>query len=405
VLTGEVVTLPYTETTFLENRFSSKTENLNPFNVVTFQGKLTLDPPGDLWFQDTRAPDIIVDQTGSYDSLSSSSLIKKDGNNIFGSINDIEQFRNGIPPDPTDLPDNLKALADLIGSVSPSTSTISTTGKEVIKNVTVLPKMRDVSIRFTAEGLRPNTKFYVYFDELNVTNFCLFESNSVSSAYNALDANNDPAQFNTLAQTLADASKAAGIASIVSNSAGSVSGIFKYSSLSLNLSTGKKLFRITNSRTNNRVSEDSFAEQFFFTDGLQRELANEVLRPPPPPPPEPTPVSVSQQITFESEPDRGIQEVVIDNTPSSYTDLETVYLALTGSLPDAGGYSFWSGLYGENNLSDAALTHICQGFVNDGLNGLQKLNVAAGAAGEIQRGVIIYDFAVQSLVSIAKFSL
>ena len=405
VLTGEVVTLPFTETTFLENRFSSKTESLNPFNVVTFQGKLTLDPPGDLWFQDTRSPDIIVDQTGSYDSLSASSLIKKDGTNIFGSINDIEQFRNGIPPDVTDLPDNLKALVDLIGSVSPATTTLTSTGKEVIKNVTVIPKMRDASIKFTAQGLRPNTRFYVYFDELNVTNFCLFENSSVTTAFNALDTNSDPAQFESLGEDLADATEAAGVASIVSDSTGSVSGVFKYSSSSLNLSTGKKLFRITNSRTNNRVSEDSFAEQFFFTDGIQRDIANEVLRPPPPPPPQPTPVAVAQQITFESVPDRGIQEEPVYEQPPSYNQLETVYLRLTGSLPDSGGYNYWDGLYDVDNLTDEALTHICQGFVSDGMSGLQKLNVAGGAGKEVNRGVIKYDDAVQSLVRIAKSAL
>lgn len=390
---GDIITLPYTETTYLENKFASSSENLNPFNVVVFNGLVTLDPPGDLWFEDTRVPEIIVDQTGAYDSLSSASLIKKDGTNIFGSINDIQQFRNGIPTDPTELPDNLKGLADLIGAVSPSTTTLTLSGKEVIKNVTVIPKMRDAKINFTARGLRPNTRVYVFFDELNVTNYCTYRDADVLTA----EANlfnttfTTVADFQDRANTLADAYSTVSLTPMITDSTGSISGTFNYTSSALNLSTGVKEFRITNSRSNNKETEGTYAEARFFCDGLQREIADEVLRPPPPPPKPPV-------IDYSS----GVDDFYVEPASPTYNSLQKMYINLTGSLPDPGGYQYWSNLYGTDNLSDSALQHIAEGFVNDGMKGAQS-GTALGAGSEVNRGVISFNDAATSLVTIAKF--
>ena len=61
VRTGDVLTLPYNESVFLQNPFSSTTENLNPFNIGIYQGLLKLNPPGDIFFEDKRVPDQTVD--------------------------------------------------------------------------------------------------------------------------------------------------------------------------------------------------------------------------------------------------------------------------------------------------------------------------------------------------------
>ena len=40
--TGDLITLPYTEEVFVENQNASKSVNVNPFQVVTYVGHLTL---------------------------------------------------------------------------------------------------------------------------------------------------------------------------------------------------------------------------------------------------------------------------------------------------------------------------------------------------------------------------
>jgi len=397
IITNDLITLPYTEVVFLDNKFSSKTENLNPFNVVVFNGLITLDPPGDLWFEDSRAPEIIVDQTGSYESLTSASLIKRDGNNIFGSINDIEQFRNGIPPDPSDLPDNLKSLADLIGSVSPSTTTLALSGKEVIKNVSVIPKMRSVDISFTARGMRPNTRLYAFFDEINVTNFCRLNTANVVQAISSINANvtteADISNNIDLFLNLSNAIVETRVTPLSTDQTGSISGVFSYQSSSLNFSTGKKLFRLTNSVDNNREIEGTFAEQYFFSDGLQREIADEILRPPPPPPPPaPAPNYSYYDYGYDSgweapvivvAPPAGGTGTGINPTPSVVTPppptgLEIIYRAIGGRAPDAKGYDFWAKEFGKtDNFTKEEVDRITWGFIeNNDLAGIGTKNLS-----------------------------
>ena len=68
-LTGDVLTLPYTETSVIEQPFATKTENLNPFMIFDWIGDIDLDPPLDEWKETSRAPDIVVNLNGTFDNL------------------------------------------------------------------------------------------------------------------------------------------------------------------------------------------------------------------------------------------------------------------------------------------------------------------------------------------------
>ena len=52
--TGDLITLPYSETTLVDQPFASKFINVNPFNVFTWIGSIDLDPPGDEWKETER---------------------------------------------------------------------------------------------------------------------------------------------------------------------------------------------------------------------------------------------------------------------------------------------------------------------------------------------------------------
>ncbi|BCV08199.1 MAG: hypothetical protein CM15mL4_2670 [uncultured marine virus] len=47
--TGDILTLDYDEVTLLEQPLASRAENVNPFNVVSFRGNITLNPSADIW--------------------------------------------------------------------------------------------------------------------------------------------------------------------------------------------------------------------------------------------------------------------------------------------------------------------------------------------------------------------
>lgn len=63
--TGPAITLPYIETVAIQNPFASEFVNLNPFNVLYYRGKMTLNPPIDNWIDVTTSPTVSVSTTNT----------------------------------------------------------------------------------------------------------------------------------------------------------------------------------------------------------------------------------------------------------------------------------------------------------------------------------------------------
>ena len=51
--TGPLITLPYSEEKLIEQPYASRVENVNPFNVFAYIGRIDLVPASDDWI-DTR---------------------------------------------------------------------------------------------------------------------------------------------------------------------------------------------------------------------------------------------------------------------------------------------------------------------------------------------------------------
>ena len=66
--TGPFVTVAATNTEFISQRLASKTMNINPFNVVNYIGRITLNPPSDVWVDTSRKPDVLVNIGGDKDA-------------------------------------------------------------------------------------------------------------------------------------------------------------------------------------------------------------------------------------------------------------------------------------------------------------------------------------------------
>jgi hypothetical protein len=65
---GPFVTVSGSSTTFVSQPLASKTMNINPFNVVNYIGKITLNPPSDTWVDTSRQPDVLVNLNGDKDA-------------------------------------------------------------------------------------------------------------------------------------------------------------------------------------------------------------------------------------------------------------------------------------------------------------------------------------------------
>jgi hypothetical protein len=65
--TGDIITLNYTEVGWIEQPLASRVENVNPFNMIEFNGGITLHPPTDNWVRDVFVDGGTRTITGSYD--------------------------------------------------------------------------------------------------------------------------------------------------------------------------------------------------------------------------------------------------------------------------------------------------------------------------------------------------
>ena len=68
IKTGPFVTVSSSNTTFINQPLASKTMNINPFNIVNYIGKITLNPPSDTWVDVNRKPDVLVNIGGDKDA-------------------------------------------------------------------------------------------------------------------------------------------------------------------------------------------------------------------------------------------------------------------------------------------------------------------------------------------------
>ncbi|NBV09822.1 MAG: DUF4815 domain-containing protein, partial [Flavobacteriia bacterium] len=64
---GLLVSINYSETTLIDQPFSSKAVNVNPFNAVSFIGSVSLDPSSDNWVDTDQKPDVLVNLEGDND--------------------------------------------------------------------------------------------------------------------------------------------------------------------------------------------------------------------------------------------------------------------------------------------------------------------------------------------------
>lgn len=68
-VSGDLVSLPYTEAVLIKQSKASTTENVNPFALYSWKGILGLNPWSDTWFSTERRPDIIINDEGQYNAI------------------------------------------------------------------------------------------------------------------------------------------------------------------------------------------------------------------------------------------------------------------------------------------------------------------------------------------------
>jgi hypothetical protein len=208
---GDVVCLNYSEVEYTKNQFATRSENVNPFNVINWIGSIQLNPSSDTWI-DTKRSERTYDIEGSYNSKmqelgvdSNTGLSPIDwnswetnwtGTNISDgpSLGKIEtgSTSSTVTNDPGSgrrlVTDTTTTVTDFIEFNDQTVTTTTNQSRQGIQfGVTerfdstnlgdkiisreIIKTMRSRNIEIIAKRLKPSSRVYAFFDNVDVTSY------------------------------------------------------------------------------------------------------------------------------------------------------------------------------------------------------------------------------------------
>ena len=185
--TGDVITLPYTEESLIFNPYASRTIDVNPYKIGAFKGEITLNPEGDNWKETDRRPDLTVTDNNGYDAIKfiadelgiTGTQWNEWQTNWTGSSSSSSTTVTGDPNR------RRQWVTEYETTVTTITGTQSRTGVQTninssvnsvdygdrVVDISYIPYMRSRPVTFVAKNLKPNTKFFPFFDDKSVTDY------------------------------------------------------------------------------------------------------------------------------------------------------------------------------------------------------------------------------------------
>ena len=274
--TGDLITLPYTETAEIEQQYASTTVNLNPYDTISFIGQLVIAPDQDEWMETETLPEMTIDIPGVFDSLTTGAsgntqainlgTVWNEWNNNWASV-DIagtetnEQFtqrRAGWPlirrVDRQTVQSqevNNRTRTGIRTQLVPGGLRNTSMGNRVVQ-VAFATFIRAKDISFTASGLKPSTRIYPFFDGVDVSTYVTPTGSSAGAA-------------------------------LTTDAAGAATGVFALPTSTVSTNprwrVGKRVFRLTSSSTNVKTEGlvTTSAETDYTAKGLIQTVQGSVI--------------------------------------------------------------------------------------------------------------------------------
>ncbi len=175
--TGDLITLPYSEETLIDQPYSTRLERVTPVLVSNWIGSINLTPATDEWFETETAPDLIVNVEGNFDTFFAANR------NQIGTVWNSWQTQWSGQGTVRQVEDPSGTVVRTIETVRQGLrrSGIQTTiqekidlesqGTRVIARA-VIPFCRSRNIVFEGTGFYPNTRVFAFFDKRAVSKHC-----------------------------------------------------------------------------------------------------------------------------------------------------------------------------------------------------------------------------------------
>ena len=191
--TGDLITLPYTTTSYVNQSKASRAINVNPYHVFAFIGAVDLSPATDIWQDQTQLPEVRINREGNFDALVAES---NDLGTVWNSwqttwvgepvttgsevVSSSSGSWSGDPAQGGTWEPGTEVTREI--TETPETQTRSGIRTNVVEDfvesrndrvvsVSVIPWIRAQNITIDAVNLKPDTFHYVFFDQENVNKF------------------------------------------------------------------------------------------------------------------------------------------------------------------------------------------------------------------------------------------
>jgi len=328
--TGDLITLNYSEEVISKQPYATRVENIQPYLMSGFVGKIVLTPSGDEWFETEVAPALVINKEGDFDTFAAQNA------NAIGTVwnawetqwsgvttinlgtrrSNYGEFGHGYH--------NVQRSIDIVTTGQRRTGTQTSVGSRIneeslgskVISRGIVPFVRPRTISFSGTCFAPNTRLYVFFDRVDVSSYCTPASSLFTT----------------------DTTIAAG-SPLITNSSGQIEGSFAipdYKGRELGtvpfFRTGEVEFRLTSSSTNARsVTANTSTKPF--TAGQIIYHAKGIIETT-----QETIVATREPILVQTDVD---QETIMTAAASSINETVTNFLhdplAQTFMVPDDGG--------------------------------------------------------------------
>ena len=168
---GDNIYLKYDEVTYIDQGLASQSVQINPFAVVVHEGIITLSPSSDEWRDTKRAAPKIIDGGTKLDTTQAYLWDNHSWN--WGGKN-IDELGVGVETNARTTTNATQIVTNVNKVVSDETVQ-ELIGDRII-NVALIPFIRSRKIFFKAQGLRPNSKVFAFFDGTSVADWVRSES-------------------------------------------------------------------------------------------------------------------------------------------------------------------------------------------------------------------------------------
>jgi hypothetical protein len=170
---GDLVTLHYSHKPFINQPFASKRRFLVNDLTFNWQGRITLDPPADIWKDTVNLPEIqvSVDLFPQFESLAQAfgTQWEDEWRTVETTADIVVQTAPDTTVTNTTTPNSREFLNGDQLSVTPGGNDV--TFGDFVQDVSIVPFIRERLVKFTGRGLRPNTKVFPYFDKIKVSDY------------------------------------------------------------------------------------------------------------------------------------------------------------------------------------------------------------------------------------------